>query len=64
MTTPRALQTTLLQQALALSLAAVVTLGLLTAVAGQAGSDRSIELAQQWRVVPQAIVTTPVVPRV
>lgn len=63
MTTPRALQTTLSQQALALSLAAVVTFGVLAGVVGQAGSERSTELAQQWRAVPQAIVTTLAAPR-
>ena len=63
MTTPRALQTTLSQQALALSLAAVATFGVLAAVTGQAGSDRSTALAQQWRAVPQAIVTAPLVPK-
>ena len=64
MTTPRALQTTLSQQALALGLAALVTFGVLTGVVGEAGSDRAAELAQQGRPVPQAIVTTPAEPRV
>ena len=57
MTTPRALQATLTQQALALCLAALVTLGVLAGVVGEAGSDRATELAQQPRAVPQAIVT-------
>lgn len=64
MTTPRTLQTPLSQQALALGLAAVVTFGLLAGVLGEAGSDRSTELAQQLRPVPQATVTTTVAPRV
>ena len=64
MTTPRTLQTPLSQQVLALGLAAVVTFGLLAGVLGEAGSDRSTELAQQLRPVPQATVTTTVAPRV
>ncbi len=63
MTTPRPLQTTLTQRALALSLAAVVTFGVLAGVAGQAGSDRSSELVQQLRAVPQVIITAPSAPQ-
>ena len=63
MTTPRALHTTLSQQALALSLAAMVTFVVLAGVLGEAGGDRSTELAQQLRPVPQAIATTLVAPR-
>ena len=63
MTTPRALQTTLSQQALALSLAAMVTFGVLAAVLGEAGADRSTELAQQLRPVPQAIASALVSPK-
>ena len=63
MTTPRALHTTLPQQALALGLAAMVTFGVLAGVLGEAGGDRSTELAQQLRPVPQAIATTLVAPR-
>ena len=64
MTTPRALQTTLSQHALALGLAAVVTFGVLAGVVGKAGSDRSTELAQQMRALPQAIASTLVAPKV
>jgi hypothetical protein len=64
MTTCRALQTPLSQQALALGLAGVVTFGLLAGVLGEAGSDRSTELAQQLRPAPQAIVATPLAPQV
>lgn len=64
MTTPRALQSTWSQHALALGLAALVTFGVLTCVVGEAASDRAAALAQQARPVPQAIVTTPVEPRV
>jgi hypothetical protein len=64
MTTPRALQTALSQQALALGLAAVVTFGLLAGVLGEAGSDRASALAQQLQPAPQAIVTLAVEPRV
>jgi hypothetical protein len=64
MTTPRALQSTWSQHALALGLAALVTFGVLTGVVGEAGSDRAAELAQQARSVPQAVVTTLVEPRV
>lgn len=62
MTTPRALQTTLSQQALALSLAAIVTLGLLAAVLGEAGASRSTELAQQLRSLPNAVAPARVAP--
>jgi hypothetical protein len=57
MTTARALQTPLSQHALALSLAALVTLGVLAGVLGEAGGARSTELAQQLRPVPHAIAT-------
>ena len=63
MTSPRALQTTLSQQALALGLAAVVTFGVLAALLGEAGGERSTELAQQLRAVPQAAAAAPVAPR-
>jgi len=63
MTTARTLQASLMQQALALSLAAVATSGVLAAVMAQAGSDRSTALAQQWRAVPQAVMTVPLVPK-
>ena len=64
MTSPRALQTTLTQQALALSLAALVTLGVLAGVVDEASSDRATELAQHLRAVPQANVTTQRAPQV
>lgn len=64
MTTPRALQSTWSQHALALGLAALVTFGVLSGVVGEAGSDRAAELAQQARSVPQVVVTTLVEPRV
>jgi len=64
MTSPRALQITWSQHALALGLAALVTFGVLTGMVGEAASARATELAQQARPVPQAIVTTPVEPRV
>ena len=64
MTTSRALQTTLSQQALVLFLAALVTLGVLAGVVGEAGSDRATELAQQLRAVPQAIGTSQRAPQV
>ena len=64
MNNPRALQTTLSQQALALGLAAVVTFGVLAGVFGEAGGVRATDLAQQLRPVPQAIVTTTAAPRV
>ena len=64
MTSPRALQTTPSKQALLLSLAALVTLGGLAGVAGEASSDRATELAQHLRAVPQATVTTLRTPQV
>ena len=64
MTSPRALQITLTQKALALSLAALVTLGVLAGVVGEASSDRATELAQHLRAVPQANVTTQRAPQV
>ena len=63
MTTPRALQTTLSQQAFALSLAAMVAFGVLAGVLGEAGGDRSTELAQQMRPVPHALATALVPPQ-
>ena len=63
MTSPRALQTTLSQQALALGLAAVVTFGVLAGLLGEAGGERSTELAQQLRAVPQAAAAAAVAPR-
>jgi hypothetical protein len=63
MTTPRALQTSLTQQALALSLAAVVTFGVLAGVLGVAGADQAAQMAQQLQHAPQAIATVLMVPQ-
>jgi hypothetical protein len=63
MTTPRALQTTLSQHALALTLAAVVTFGVLAGLVGEAGGERATELAQQLRPLPHAIASALVAPQ-
>lgn len=63
MTTPRALQTGFIQRALALSLAGLVTAGMLQGVLSLAGAEHRAQLVQRQQAVPQAIVQVLVAPQ-
>jgi len=54
MTSPRSLQASLSQQAIAFGLAAMVTAGVLSGLLGLAGADQSALLAQRLQAAPQA----------
>lgn len=63
MTSPRTLQASLPQQAVAFGLAALVTAGVLSGLLGLAGADQSALLAQRLQATPQAIAQVLVAPR-